>query len=68
MKGGTSSEALLSNHSKVLVYLNGHEHNYYRLLVTNTTPVEVPKVDGVDGDRVLDSTHPTLGSGTPCGR
>ena len=49
---------ILSNHSKVLAYFSGHEHNYYRILITNKTPVGVPEVDDVNGDGVLDKYSP----------
>ncbi|RLG85746.1 MAG: hypothetical protein DRO18_05360 [Thermoprotei archaeon] len=49
---------ILSNHSKVLAYFSGHEHNYYRILITDKVPVGVPEVDDVDGDGVLEKYSP----------
>ena len=46
--------AAVSGHDKVAVVLSADEHEYYRLLVTDQTPVGVFPGDDQDGDGVLD--------------
>ncbi len=48
----------IATHDKVAAVLSADEHEYYRVLVTDKTPVGIFPTDDLDGDGILDQYSP----------